>query len=256
MTTWAAARLAVSALLASLALAGCESTPLDALTIDPQSLSRDLVAHWAFDATSESDVADSSGNGYHGKLTGGTWLSSGRFGGALSLAPGDSVAVDDFPQATASWTVSVWVRFSEAELAASTTDFSTIISTEIQYAGGWQVVLDNRPTYQRFDAAHWAGATYDRYVRVVCNCIEADRWIHLTSVWDGATEKMTLYRDDEVVDEAPMPSPIQTGNTTLYMGKWTQAGRYLAGDIDDFAIWRRALQPPEIAELSRVTPTR
>ena len=255
MTTGPAATLAVTAVLGSLLLAGCESTPLDALALDPQSLSRDLVAHWAFDATGESDVADSSGNGYHGKLTGGAWVSSGRFGGALSLAPGDSVAVDGFPQATASWTVSVWVRFSEAELAASTADFSTIISTELQYAGGWEIVLDNRPTYQRFDAAHWAGATYDRYARLVCNCIEAGRWIHLTSVWDGATERMTLYRDDEVVDEAPMPSPIETGSATLYMGKWTQAGRYLAGDIDDFAIWRRALQPPEIAELSRLPPT-
>lgn len=43
--------------------------------------------------------------------------------------------------------------------------------------------------------------------------------------------------------------------STLCLGKWTQAGRYLAGDIDDFAIWRRALQPPEIAQLSRMTPT-
>jgi hypothetical protein len=150
--------------------------------------------------------------------------------------------------------VSVWIRSSAAQLAASTTDFATLISTELQYAGGWELVLDNRPSYQRFDAAYWAGATINDYVRAVCDCIEADRWIHLTSVWNGAAEKLTLYRDDQRVDEVAMPSPIQTGNTTLYMGRWTQAGRHLAGDIDDFAIWRRALQPPEIAALSNGPP--
>ncbi|MFL5303962.1 MAG: LamG domain-containing protein [Polyangia bacterium] len=241
-------------IFAGLGLGGCESVPLDALTIDPGSLSRDLVAHWTFDATGGTNVADSSGNGYEGTLTGGTWISSGRFSGALSLASGDSVAVAGFPQAAASWTVSVWLRMSAAELAASTADFSMIISTELQYAGGWEIALDNRPSYQRFDASYFAGATVNDYVRTVCACIEADRWIHLTSVWDGAAEKLTLYRDAQAVDEVAMPSPIQTGNAALYMGKWTQSGRHLAADIDDFAIWRRALQGPEIAALSRNPP--
>lgn len=255
ITTEAGAGRALVIAVAGLVLAGCQGAPLDALTLDPESLSHDLVAHWTFDATSGTSVADSSGNGYHGTLTGGTWGSSGRFGGALSLSADDSVAVPDFPQATASWTVSVWIRTSGTELAASTQDFATIISTEIQYAGGWQIALDNRPRYQRFDAAYWAGATIDDYVRSICDCIETDRWIHLTNVWDGVAEKMTLYRDDQAVDEVAMPSPIQTGNTTLYMGRWTQAGRHLAGDIDDFAIWRRALQPPEVAALSQRPPT-
>jgi len=248
------ARALVTA-VAGLLLGGCQGAPLDALTIDPESLSHDLVAHWTFDATSGTSVADSSGNGYHGVLTGGTWGSSGRFGGALSLSADDSVAVAGFPQATASWTVSVWIRTSSAELAASTKDFSTVISTEIQYGGGWEIVLDNRPSYQRFDAAYWAGATIDDYVRSFCDCVEVDRWIHLTAVWDGMAEKMTLYRDDQAVDEVAMPSPIQTGSTTLYIGTWTQAGRHLVGDIDDFAIWRRALQPPEVAALSQRSPT-
>ncbi|HEX2661077.1 MAG TPA: hypothetical protein VHU40_22510, partial [Polyangia bacterium] len=57
------------------ALAGCRSEPIDALTIDPTSLPRDLVAHWTFDTIEEGIVRDSSGNGYHGVLTGGTRIS-------------------------------------------------------------------------------------------------------------------------------------------------------------------------------------
>src|SRR5207244_2926867 len=99
---------------------GCGSAPLDVVIIDPASLTRDLVAHWPFDEGTGANVGDSSGNGHDGVLTGGTWLASGRFGGALALAAGNSVAVAGFPQATASWTVSVWTRSSVADLAAST----------------------------------------------------------------------------------------------------------------------------------------
>lgn len=246
-------RVRVAAVTAAVgvALMGCQSTPLDALTIDPSSLSRDLVAHWTFDAISATTVPDSSGNGYHGVLTGGSWISSGRFDGALSLASGDSVAVAGFPQATAGWTVSLWIWLSAADLAASTSDWSTIISTEAQFAGGWEVHLDNRPEYQRFDAAYWSGGSY---VRAFCACIETGRWIHLATVWDGASAKMTLFRDGELVQEVPMPSRIQTGDTTLYLGRWSMVGRHLVGDIDDIAIWRRALQQPEIAGLYLASP--
>lgn len=245
--------MAVSAAV-GIALGGCGSAPLDALTIDPSSLLRDLVAHFSFDASSGTAVPDSSGNGHHGVLTRGAWIPSGRFDGALSIASGDSVAVADFPQATASWTVSLWIRISAPNLAANTSDWSTILSTETQYAGGWEIHLDNRPEYQRFDAAYWAGATVGDYVRVFCACTEADRWIHLTTVWDAAAAKLTFFRDGEVTDEVPMPSPIQTGDTTLYLGRWNQPGRNLAADIDDVAIWRRALQPIEITSLSMRSP--
>jgi hypothetical protein len=236
------------------ALLGCRSEPLDALTIDPGSLALDLVAHWRFDATSGTTVADGSGNGHPGVLTGGSWIPSGRFDGALSLASGDSVAVADFPQATASWTVSLWTRISTANLAANTSDWSTILSTENQFAGGWEIHLDNRPEYQRFDAAYWPGAAGGDYVRVFCACIEPDRWIHLTTVWDGAAAQMKLFRDRELMDQVTMPSPIQTGDTVLYMGRWSQAGRNLAADVDDVAVWRRALHPLEIASLSLAPP--
>ena len=53
----------------------------------------------------------------------------------------------NFPQAAASWTVSLWTRSSAASLATNTTDFSTIISDENQYSGGWEIHLDNRPSY-------------------------------------------------------------------------------------------------------------
>lgn len=233
-----------------LALQGCGSTPVDVVAIDPSSVARDLVAHWSFDATAGTVLADDSGNGLNGTLIGGTWIPSGRFAGALRFAPGDHVTVSGFPQAAASWTVSLWIRTSAADLAASTTEWATIISTETVFAGGWQVYLDNLPNFQRFDAAYWGGAALNDYVLTSCACIEVDRWIHLTTVWDAAAAEMRFYRDDQVMGRTPMPMPILPGDTTLHFGTWNMGGRELAGDVDDVAIWRRVLQPAEIAALS------
>jgi hypothetical protein len=245
---------AAAVIAAVSALVGCGNAPLNAVTLDPATLTNDLVAHWTFDDGGGTVVRDQSGNGHDGVLTGGTWIAAGRFGGALSLASGSSVAVANFPQATSNWTVSAWTRSSAADLAASTSDLSTVISTETVFAGGWQIHLDNRPNYRRFDAAYWAGPNTTDYVQTLCACIEPDRWIHLTAVWDASVAKMTLYLDDQAADVAPMPTPILTGDSTLYIGTWNMADRFLVGQIDDFAIWSRALRPTEIAALSRQPP--
>jgi len=232
----------------------CGSTPVDVVAIDPASLTRNLVAHWTFDDGSGTRVADRSGNGHDGVLTGGTWMDQGRFGGALSLAYGDFVSVAAFPPATSDWTVSVWTKSSATDLTADSVDASTIISTETVFAGGWELHLDNRAGYGRFDAAYWSGPDTMDYVVALCPCIVADVWIHLTAVWDAARSKMTLYHDDKMVDELPMPAPIKVGDSTLTMGTWNMNNRFLVGAIDDFAVWARALQPAEIAILSRQPP--
>jgi len=234
------------------ALLGCGSRPLDAIRIDPSSLARDLVAQWSFDETSGTTASDSSGNGHDGTVTGGAWTSTGHLGGALTLSAGAFVSVASFPQATANWTVSLWTRSSAAGLATNTTDFSTLLSAEKQYAGGWEVHVDNRSGNRRFDAAYWAGRSMDDYIRVVCACVETDRWIHLTTVWDGeVTKTMTFFVDGHAVDKMRMPGRILQGDSTLYMGTWKQGGRFFTGDLDEVAIWRRALEPAEVEILAR-----
>jgi len=241
--------------MAGSTLAGCDAFSLDAVSIDPSSLMVDLVAHWAFDQTSGMTVPDSSGNHHDGVVTGGSWVEDGPFGDALRLpTAGDRVTVTGFPQGTASWTVSVWTRASAADLAASTSDLAPIISAETLHAGGWQINLDGRDGQQRFLAAYWVGGSVNDYVRVYCSCVEADRWVHLTAVWDGERAMVSLYQDEQRVGQERMPSPIATGDMTLYMGSWNQLNRFFVGDLDDFAIWRRALQPAEIASLSRQPP--
>ena len=122
------------------------------------------------------------------------------------------------------------------------------MTTENVFAGGWQIHLDPRAGFQQFDASYWAGSS--DYVVAACRCLEADRWIHLTVVYDHDVGEVRLYRDDEVVDRQNLPMPILPGDATLYFGRWNQNGRFLDATIDDFAIWSRALARQEIAVLS------
>lgn len=237
--------------LAVAAMAGCDAKPLDALSVDPKNLPVGLVAHWAFDEGSGEGVDDTSGNGHAGQLTGGSWVTVGRFGGALALRAGDFVAVPNFPNATPSWSTSVWTYATQAQIDADTGDDigETIMSAETVFAGGWQLHLDTRPGFRQFDAAYWAGSS--DYVETTCRCLEADQWIHLTAVFDDDAGELRLYRDDTLVDRKPMPIPILPGDSTLYFGRWNMNARLLAATIDDFAIWSRALSRDEIAVLSR-----
>jgi hypothetical protein len=235
-----------------IAAAGCGPGPLEAVTVNPTALADGLVAHWTFDETGGGAVADSSGNGHDGQLTGGSRISPGRFGGAVALAPGDHVTVTNFPQASIGWTVSVWIRTSAEQLMnGSTADWKTIITTENALKGGWQLHLDSRPGYNRFDTAYWAGTTAVDYVVASCNCIAIDRWIHLTAVFDGAASELRFYDGDALADRRQMPLPILAGDPTLYMGIWNQEGRLLAADLDDVAIWSRALDAAEVGIASR-----
>lgn len=236
-------------------LAGCGAGPLDAVTIDPRSLAAGLVAHWSFDEGSGTVVGDRSGNGHDGQLTGGAWTTSGHFGGALTLSSGDHVTVPNFPQATPGWTVSVWTRTTAAQLAAGAAEEGeTILTTENVFEGGWQLHLDNRPGFERFDAAYWAGSSANDYVVVFCSCIEVERWIHLTAVFDADARQLTLHRDGVVVDRRTMPMPILPGDSTLYIGRWNQNVRFLSATVDDFAIWSRPLGAADIAIISQQPP--
>jgi len=94
-------------------IAGCGDAVLDAVGLPPPVLADGLVAHWELDEGGGTIASDSSGNGHHGQLTGGTWITDARFGGGLRLIAGHAVAVAGFPAATPSWSVSLWIRMSD-----------------------------------------------------------------------------------------------------------------------------------------------
>jgi len=241
-------RLPLIARLLLVCLAGCGAAPIDLVAISPGSLPRALVAHWAFDDQTGTTVADGSGNGNNGQLTGGTWV-TGRFGGGLRLQPGDSVIIPGFPQATPDWTVSVWINLSPADKAAFTADRAVLLTAEKASMGGWEIEFDPRPGFEWLEASYYEAPPTNDYVVLDCKCIETDRWLHFTAVFYSTNRRFSLYHGALLADSSTLPAPILAGEPDLYIGRWYEAGRSLSGVIDDYAIWSRALSADEVAAI-------
>ncbi len=242
-------------LLLSSHLSGCGAAPMDAVVLPPRDLTDALIAHWTFDQGAGTIATDDSGNGHDGQITTATWIPDGRFGEALRLGAGDAVAMPSFPAALPSWSVSAWIRLSPEQMAANTELWATIMSTEILATGGWEMNVDSHPPKPRFVFSYWSPSLMG-YVVTGCECVDTGAWIHLAAVVDAAANHVTLYRDGKVVDERTKPSDITPGDPTLYAGRWGAGGRILNGDLDDIAIWGRALAAVEIAALTTQPPGR
>jgi large repetitive protein len=239
--------------VAALAVIGCGEATMDAVGLPPQVLTDGLVAHWRLDEGGGTVAKDVSGNGHDGQLGSGTWIADARFGGGVRFAAGDTIAIPGFPAATPSWSVSVWIRLSDEQLAADSETWTTILSTENLRSAGWEVNIDRQLPEPRFVFSYWAPPLGD-YIGTECSCVETGAWVHLVAVVDVDGNRITLYRNGVVADQESRPSDIPPGDSTLHFGRWNMAGRLLNGDLDDIAIWQRALTAQEVAALTTRSP--
>lgn len=205
-------------------------------------------------------LLDHSGFGFNGSIIGGTLLpDSGHagFGGALHFDSGNSVIVGSFPNATDSWSVSLWVRpYAWASPAAYSGDsYVTLISTEVVFSGGWELNV-RFPQLERTWRYHFAYPTpgdagsYD-YAFAEATGFDVDVWTHLVAVVDSSSSPMQLsfYENGVLQSKSPITDLIQPGSPALYLGRWSGDGRYFVGDLDDIVIYGRALVPAEIGAL-------
>jgi hypothetical protein len=84
--------------------------------------------------------------------------------------------------------------------------------------------------------------------------VKAGGWHHIAAVVDANADRISLYSDGTVTDQATRPSDIPPGDSTLRFAQWNMSGRLFTGDLDDVAIWRRALTAQEVAAISDRSP--
>jgi Concanavalin A-like lectin/glucanases superfamily len=238
-------------------LAGCTPGPINAIDLDPTSLTNGLLAHWSFDEGMGSVLHDQSGNGRDGAIVDGSWI-PGRFASALHFAPGQ-VTVPSFPQPMVggSWSVAGWVR----ALADDTgVQYTTMVSTELLRQGGWEMNL-HYPMNPLYQFGYWIGPGESDYIFHDSPSVAVDSWVHLVAVRDGTARTLSFYRNGAFEGLAPAASEILPGTPTLYLARWppdptmptddSTMRRSLIGDLDDIAIYNRALAPSEVAALYR-----
>jgi hypothetical protein len=236
--------------LLALLLAACSSRGLDVVIPDPDSLKHDMVAHWPCDEATGGMLRDHSGFNYNGSIIGATWLpDSGHagFGGALHFDSGNSVIVGSFPDAKDSWSVSLWVR----PYSSNSGDWATLISTEIAFVGGWEMNLHLPTDYTplQYHFAYPRESDAGPYEYYSCPCVDVDQWTHLVAVVDGSANRLSFYKNRVLQNESPITHLILPGSNALYLGTWSDGGRYFVGDLDDIVIYGRALTRDEVASL-------
>ena len=196
-----------------------------------------LVAAYGFEAGSGTVVADLSGRGNTGTISGATWSTSGRFGNALSFNGTSSwVTVNDASSLdlTTGMTIEAWVN-------------PTVLS-------GWrQVILKEATTvlaygiYAHNNAPHPAAAIQvaglDREVAGI-TALPLNSWTHLAATYDGAM--LRLYVNGTQVQTLAVTGSLLTSAGPLRIGGNAIWGEYFSGLIDEVRVHNRALTQTEI----------
>jgi hypothetical protein len=236
-----------------LTLTGCQDGPLDPIVLAPTALQDGLVAHYTFDEGMGTMVLDSSGQNHDGVNMGGTWITSGKFLGAMHFDGVSTVTVSNFPYVRPTdpgLSVSYWIRAPAVDAGMDAGSYETILSTEFFRVGGWEMNLDETSPLG-IQTSYWdpdAGS----YTSIECACLTADTWTHVVSVFDAVAHTLSLYVNATLTKTIPMAAPIAHGTLQLQMGHWFGPPiRFLVGDLDDVAIYSRPLSPAEVAALKQ-----
>ena len=246
--------LLATAALASVAASGCQEGTLNPIGLAPPALESGLIAHYTFDEGSGMAVGDSSGQNRAGVNMGGTWITDGRFLGAMRFDGFSTVMVTNFPfvNEMTGFSVSYWIRTPSFDAGPEAGILGTILSTEIYHVGGWELNLDETSS-TGVHTSYWdtdAGA----YTGTACACVIPGVWTHVASVFDPVAGTLSLYVNGTLTSSVAAQQPIAPGTTQLLMGHWFGPFRFLVGDLDDVAIYNRPLSAAEVAALKQQSP--
>ncbi len=223
-------RPAPSISLAVFALTFATAQPVAAQASGP-------VAAYSFDAGVGATVLDASGNSNTGTLSGATWTTAGKYGGALVFNGSTArVSVPASPSlnVTTGVTLEAWVYPT-----ATQSGWRTIIQREVD---AFFLHASNQTGARR----PAAGGTFGGSVRLVKapTAIPINTWTHLAQTYDGTT--LRLYVNGAEVATLAATGLIETNASPLWMGGNNPHGEYFQGRIDNVRIYSRALTPAEL----------
>lgn len=210
--------------------------------VDPRSgLQNQLLSYWSMDrANGFRQVPDlGSPNPLRaGRLVGDARIvTGGKRGGALRLdGAGDrmDVPIQVLPDKAPAFTAAGWFRsLGDKPSTLLTTTGSTTASIEVRTVGDDVTIAAT-------------SATTGRGTATARDAVRPGRWHHVAVVVRGATTDLLI--DGKVV--ASTGSAVIDGTRGVRVGSDASgSGRFFDGDIDEVAVWNRALSQGELASL-------
>jgi hypothetical protein len=203
-----------------------------------------LVGAWSFDQGAGTTAPDASGTGNQGTVSGATWTTAGKQGGALTFdGVNDRVAVPDAASLdlTNRMTLEAWVRPT-----ATSNDWRTVLLKErspgLAYALYAGDDVGPRPNA-------WLTIGGDRSV-IGPSSLTASTWAHLAVTYDGTTVR--LYVNGTQVATRAQTGSMAVSSGALSIGGNTIWGEWFAGQIDEVRVYNAALTAAQVqADMTR-----
>jgi hypothetical protein len=212
------------------------------------------VGYWPFNG----NAYDESGNGNNGTIFNAT-ATENRFNATANalLFNGVDSAVElpgnTFPLNNDSYTINLWYRLTTSipQLNGHTV-FDDRDEFNWDYKGRYIIDFATTPTeswYQMSDV----GPRIYKYNQ------PNNTWINITCTYDSQLSKMYLYENGNLINSIDCPSNwYNPGNRKVQIGRCMSPIQYTPGsyftshwkgEIDDIAVWNRALTQQEITNL-------
>jgi PKD repeat protein len=201
-------------------------------------LSGGLVGAYTFDEGSGSTAHDISGNGNTATIVGAGWVTSGKYGGALSfngtssyLNINDSASLD----LTNGMTVEAWVD------PTSVSGQEAVLIKEQPGGVVYGVYGSNGSSVPSANITLTGGASQNA---TSSSGLPLNSWSFLAATYNGSS--LGLYVNGNLVKTTPVSGNIKTSSGALQIGGYSGLGQYFKGMIDEVRIYNQALTASQI----------
>jgi glucose/arabinose dehydrogenase/chitodextrinase len=194
------------------------------------------VAAYSFNEGAGTSVADASGNGNTGTISGATWI-AGKYGGALSFDGTNDLVVINHSSSlnlTTAMTLEAWVFPTAAQSGWRTLIQKEVDAYLLHASGGGSPLA---PT---------GGGTFSGAVDYfpAATALPLNTWSHVALTWDGSL--MRLYVNGVESANRSRSGTLQPTTAPLRIGGNSPYGEFFLGRIDEVRVYDRALSAADI----------
>ncbi len=209
----------------------------------PSNLQQGLVGYWPFCG----NALDESGNGNHGTVNG-AMLTADRFGNAGSAygfdGVNDNITIQNslLPNTASDYTISTWAN------AETFSGGSVVLTDRFGGSYAYKYGLGILP-----DSSYYANI-YDSVIENIAKSMfkaKSNVWVNMTSSYNSLSNSIKLFINGLLIDSVIRTAAWNNVSNPTVIGQYVGpiSSNYFHGQLDDIAIWNRALTPQEIKQV-------